>query len=733
VTVYEKSNRFMALIWLTICAAALLMLAAMIMSGCTDTLKGDINANQAPIVHFVNIPPENTNFSYNPEVYWFGTDADGRIEYYRYLVAKAEDVDGTDDDAARVWVAGLDDTMWTYVDIEPASSDPQTAHTIPLTADMDDPVRTYVAQYVFLQAFDDDGAGSRVALKSLNRNDHQPATRIINTIRNDTPFVNAEVAGGIVTGVKLTWQGSDVRDYDQQGLVAPPFEYEWRLFGPFTSQDSAEIYDNFRRIVWITDEAEIKEIGDTLYFYDSTLIEDDTGSWWEYDTTVIELRAQLGDTTQSNAVLGFYCDTLIDISDPAYFGDAKTADSSWNGYDPWVYDMADTLYDVYGKVDDRDRGDATLTRYFIFWVRSRDDALVADPTPAFAIFPVVDPRYERDILVIDFTIPGDPPYSQINIRDSSYSMLKHVFYDFIHRWNPEIVFDTTALDHDYIRAADFWARPLPIQKLLSYKMMILYSDWVRSSDFMSGADINHPRVMTAIDAGINAWVTGRAFLYGNLSVGDAFPPVPDEINYYFGVRSVFFSSWSAFFRGANPFNGYEEIRMEDFVGAYSMDESRWPHLDIDTALLHARYKYWEGGSPLVVDCPWIPDTAALPEVNWCQKAYGTEVMYLYKSMYGGNHPLGYPFNAMEGAPVAHRLETNLFRTAWFMFTPMAIDSVQMQQLANSVLAWLYDPTLGSSTVNEKRYPDAMTKVSVDVARENLDKRNDEFISRQLDD
>ena len=202
-----------------------------------------------------------------------------------------------------------------------------------------------------------------------------------------------------------------------------------------------------------------------------------------------------------------------------------------------------------------------------------------------------------------------------------------------------------------------------------------------------------------------------------------YPPVPPEIQYYFGVAGQFFSSWAFFLHGTHPFNGLEEVRMEDFIGGYSMDESRWPNLDIDTALLHARYSWWyDPFNPIAVDHPWIDTIAALGEVNWCQRLYGTEVMYLYKSRYGANHFLGYPYT-IEGTPVAHRYETNLFRTVWFQFTPLAIDSLAMQETVSDILDWLYDPTLGTHTVNEKRYPDAATKISIDEARDFLIERN----------
>ncbi|UCG60729.1 MAG: hypothetical protein JSV52_10375 [Candidatus Zixiibacteriota bacterium] len=728
-TINANSNRFKALVWLTLFAALLFALSVVIISGCTETLEGNVNENLAPVVYFVNIPPDSTKFSYNPEIYWFGSDADGQIDYYRYHIATVDEIGSSSYEDALNYAAGLPSEAWTYTDVDPQASDPQTAHVITLEADVEDPVRTYVEQFVFLQAFDDDGAGSAIVCKCLNRNDHPPDTRIINTIKNDTPYVNAPGPGGIVTGIKLSWDGTDVRDYDEQGLVAPPFEYEWRLFGPYTAGDSSEIFDAISglvRVVWVTDDAEIYYCGQSAEFCDSHLVEDES-IYWEVECTTVVFECG-DDTTGTNTILGFRRDFLLDISDTSssFFGDDWLVDRSWDGIDTWIYDMADTIYDVYHMIDPVDRGDSTITRSFIFWIRSRDDASVPDLTPAFAVFPVIDPMYERDILVLDFTNTFDPGYGQINM-DSTVSMRKAIFKRFIDGWNDtrapseQIDFDTTGLQRDYLVGVDYNVNPLPLPKLLQYKLLILYSDHVRMSFFMSGTSVKHNRVFTAIDAGINAWVTQRGLIYGSLMPQPTNPAtIPSTISHYFGVEGIFYSSWAAFLQGSNSFMP-EEIRMEDFIGAYTMDESQWPNIDVDTNLLHRRLTWWEDVNPIVKDCPWVADTAALPEVNWCKRRYGTEVMYLYKSMYGPNHFLGYPYT-IDGTPVAHRLQTNLFRTVWFQFSPSCIKEDQMQLLTNSVLDWLYDPTIGQETVNERRYPDAAVKISIDEARELLDGR-----------
>ena len=108
---------------------------------------------------------------------------------------------------------------------------------------------------------------------------------------------------------------------------------------------------------------------------------------------------------------------------------------------------------------------------------------------------------------------------------------------------------------------------------------------------------------------------------------------------------------------------------------------------------------------------------ALPEVNWASRIYGTEGLYLYKSYYGLDHPLGIDYS-FDGAPVAHRYNTGLYKTVHFSFTPLSIDSASMQIVIDSVLEWLY-PSTGTllAPPTELRYRDAKVPVSMSQTRE----------------
>ncbi|MFZ5979211.1 MAG: hypothetical protein ACOYVF_01130, partial [Candidatus Zixiibacteriota bacterium] len=278
-----------------------------------------------------------------------------------------------------------------------------------------------------------------------------------------------------------------------------------------------------------------------------------------------------------------------------------------------------------------------------------------------------------------------------------------------------------------------------LRKMLQYKVIILYNDDIETSGFLGlgGSIIGISRnVFTAIEAGVNVWLTMRAPIKGGYNtepaVGSEYVAPPDEYSEYFGVDAIYgmvFSGWG--YHNVDLSEGRRpHRRIEDFVGAISLDESKWPSLNIDTLNLHYRYNWdmlnniipflgkyfvYDDTLPMSTLDPRVFKPAelhALPEVNWASRIYGTEGMYLYKSYYGLNHPLGFDYS-FEGAPVAHRYNTGLYKTVHFCFTPLSLEDDNMQIVIDTVLNWLYPEDL-TEPPTSIRYPDS--KVQVDMAQ-----------------
>jgi hypothetical protein len=721
-----RMKRWQVATLLAIALVLFLALTALYLAGCTDTLNGEMYENQAPIVYFANIPPDGYRTGRNLVVYWYGTDKDGLIDYYRYHVATVAQVG---QDIPENYIAKISDTAWTYVDVDPSASNPQTAHTIPLRADPNDPVTTFVDQWVFLQAFDMEGLGSDIIFRRFPRNDNPPETRIFD-FSSRIPFVDGD-SGGIVTGVKMNWDGSDP-DYSRD----PMLEFQWRLYGPYPNDTFRIIVDSFIAPVFLDRYGKVHKLGTVLTYCDTFPDHVDCTTF-----TVVK-GLQIPDTSRWRNLGNLYQKFLVD--DPEFIARPElnnVADSSFDGVDGWITSKTTTIYNVYRHYAQTVEGtpdDKTVQMQFIFWIRSRDDASVADLVPAFDSFPVIRPRYERAVGVVDFggviTYQRTMPYL--------YQVRAPYWDSVVHRWKPNIDFEADTLTlRDSGKTSDYMNLPngkvltAPLIWLLKHKVLILYNDNIQSAAF-PGFPATVSNIYKAIDAGVNVWLTMRVSY--NAGQGNGEPSwifgVPRDYREYFGVTMIPFSGWlcHAGHTCALEPTPCSDARIEDFVGAYALDSTRWPNLNVDTTLLRTRFTW--SPAPQSFPSRYYPCTQyesehpGLPEVDWSARLSTTQALYLYKSLYadslgGGHHPLGGYYD-MQGNPVAHRYNTSLFRTVHFNFTPMAIDSVQMQIVIDSVLNWLSESPPSSPT-SGIRYPDAPVKMSVSEARERYWRRLEE--------
>lgn len=736
-------NRFYKMkssIYMTIFALLAAISSLFLMSGCTETLEGEKVANQKPIVYFVNIPPEGQEFSRNPVIYWVGTDRDGQIDFFRYHVATMAEigydtaVSGTDTVFTPIdpdeYILTIPDGLWIVLDVDHKAGDPRTTNTISMSADLNDPVNTFIDQYVFLQAYDEAGLGSDIIHRLFSRNDNPPQT-LLYGITLDSPFVNSVNPGGVITGVKMRWGGTDPIDYPAD---PPPFEYDWKLFGPYTEEQYDTIQSQFVKIVYVTSDARVFNLGDTIITCDTSFVDNSTEI--VCDTILV---------TDSTATSAFgRLDVNFDYLDPSFTdsGFYTVPATSGTGSNPWVMATADTIYDVFTDYYQTPIGstiDTTVEMYFFFTIRSRDDAQVADLVPAFKSFTVIDALKERDVAVIDYNAAN---FFSINnwTNYKSIDLVKSYWYDVLDKWResrPDLFpektglefFDTTTIfpfpknyrwqSPDYIRAS--YLQELKLVELLKHKLLIVYHDDIREPGFMRKSG----PLFTAIDAGINVWVTSRNLLWPQYDICDIISeevPIPNAYRRYFGVDGTVFSGYVGNLLTFNPC-AYSPSNIADFVGAYSMNSTKWPELMLDEQLLFDSY-YWTFNLIFPELDLWNPDAPALPEVNWSVRSFGTEVMYLYRSAYGSSHPIAEEFS-FDGAPVAHRLPTTLYRTVHFNFTPLAMQPDSMQLLTNDVLNWLYPEGAAAVSAMPNNYKDANVKISLEDARAN-------FIERRIE-
>ncbi|MCX6835051.1 MAG: hypothetical protein NTW07_07955 [candidate division Zixibacteria bacterium] len=712
-------------VFVLLMALGCLALAVMFSAGFAKKLEGNTYENEKPIVWFVNVPPEGARSSVNPIVNWYGQDRDGQIDFYRYVVVR-EDVIGDSLGKASDWnpvsepltaaeiqsfvdnqLGTFPDSLWTVLLVRADSTDPHSSNIIPMSAQMDDPVRTFVPQLVFVQAVDEEGLGSDIVFRRFLRNDNPPNTRIVAFLEG-TPFINSVRPSGPATGVKVRWQGTDAVDYPTD---PPPFEYEWKLFGPYDSAEYAQIIDSFLVPAFVTNDARVfrfnqppDTVGYDTFWGDpghtiidsirpillpSALIVCDTT--YVGGVEVENCDTILIDTLRGSNVYGSM-DTLLAVYDEDFINSPyyTVVDSSRNeSGGTWVTDMRDSIYNVYWNHP----ADTTQVGHFIFAVRSRDDAHVPDLTPAWRGFVVVDPRHERDILVMDWGLYGTNTRNEPNTEE-----LSGFYWDTaIHNWieqtgHAQVQFADSI---DVFNVSDYMTDNKMLYLILKYKVAIMLQDAIQSGQW-SGQQEAVQWTFVALQTGVNVFVNMRVPL-GNHSA----PAAPASVDipsanyqYFFGVQQYTFPGWGSYVfstqDGIGPEWGYGLPRTEDFVGTLSLDEERWPELTIDSARLHEYYE-WRGSTvPLVYPWyGWRSELAALPQVGWVVRTFDTECMYLYKSLYGAEHGIISTLS-FHGRPVGIRLNRGLFRTVHFLFSPMAMEQVKAQEMVNGVLSWLYD-------------------------------------------
>ncbi|MCH7689891.1 MAG: hypothetical protein IIA17_02445 [candidate division Zixibacteria bacterium] len=716
------------------------------MSGCRSDWQGEATGNVAPIVGFINSPPESTNFSGNSVIYWWGSDPDGIIAYFRYHVATVDEIGDPAPDSAALatYIETVNDTSWTYIDVDVANSQPGTQEIIKLSADLSDPVNTFVRQYVFLQAFDEEGMGSRIASRIFGRNDNPPQTLLFNPLSLDLPFVDAVESGGVITGVKLRWKGEDLIDFPQD---PPPFEFEYRLYGPYNDSVLNLVTSQFFTIRYVTSDGKVFKIGDIIIRCDTTIT---LPQLTECDSTVSPPKCSTLTLPPDTAVT---CDTLVvslttpsdarggledffDIENPLFTADSifnSVVFQSSNSIDggPWVEKTSDTIFNVFATYKDSisnfpDR-DTTVEMSFVFWIRCRDDAQVPDIVPAFKTVRVLNPRYEREILIVDGT--EHLTITRWSNRWVHADSARGLWYDVIKKWadsreGSSLYLDTSRTPQagrhyrDYLqtkRTAD----TVSLAALLQHKLIILYNESAKPAVI---DEFVLPKIYKAIDAGVNVWVMMRAAVgpggqTSSLSLNGASP------NYarYFGVTQVVFTGWGCHAIGTKC---SPQARIEDFIGATARQPG-WVDMVVDTFRLRTMLNWSASSNP---NLHWDSTQLnyGLSEVGWSIRTFGTELLYKYKSFYGPTHPLGEAY-VFEAAPVAHRLNAGLYRTVHCNFTPIVLDTLAFQSMADSILNWLYDPSLGTGAPTTKtRYNDSKLNLTIENARENYRARVEEY-------
>jgi len=654
-----------------------LLLGLYFFGGSCDRLNYDYRQNQAPKVYFVNIPTEDSKFSSDTTIYWYGTDVDGFIDMYRYAVVPESDVGG--DVVTYLQSTDAETYPWDTVDV--TRDDPGTGDEIKLSANISDPVREYRKSYIFLQAIDNLGMKSDIIYRSFQKNSHYPNTYISAQDVTD-PYVNAFTD---LSGVTIGWRGVDSADW---GGDPPAFDFKWKLYGPYTDAEMAEINDNY------TGEIFLDKFGD-IYFDDDTYPIDDTnrvpvlqvdrvhGSWEDIiflDTIVDTMPPRLRTFYPiPESMLRIVDSSGMDLSDIYTYRD-------WTS--EWTTETEQILYNVF--YNSPFSHDTTSEYNFLLWCESRDDSRVIDAVPDFQWISVIDPKFEREVIVLDFTrYPwGGTPKPNVakpyNIRTQLGNMIndygntvlgKDNIFDF------EIIPERTVYKQDgtscniiqynyYQITQDYYPVTMvrtfsssclgasdelvSLREILKHKVIIIVKDGIEGALALGGGAANpsgYPELVSVIDglnAGMSCWSMARDAYADPKPFSPSFcTGLSDAYRSYFGVLRIYCEAWYSQIKSEDIGDYSQSKRNENFIGADVISEFQgaFPNLTIDTNAIEDYYYWSDPFFPSLLYYPfrwsYCNDNygdiivGAFPGVGYVEKSPSTLVqpVYLYKSCY----------------------------------------------------------------------------------------------------
>jgi hypothetical protein len=641
------------IIVLMISLSMVLVIAAFI--GCSPDRTGTALSNAQPQVFMVNTPPDEAQFSRNPDLNWYATDIDGFITMFRYTVVLESlmVINGQrvpPDDFARL--ATEKQMGWDTLRVD--LDHPQSTARVRLYANVDFPIDSFVTQYFFIQAQDDQELKSDIRWRMYSRNNHYPNTHF----RTGNVFINAKSPDSPMGGITLDWDGADSVDW---GRALPPLEYEWRLFGPF--EENSIVYVNL-----VDENCVYDPVGDSFFNC---------------------IQVPVLDIEHLPPAVGNKAQPLVHSKGPNFANDPN---------DVWVTDRETTIYDVYKGMNLTE----TSKYRFIFWVRARDDGYVPDPTPSFGQFYVAEALFERNVAVIDET-GYTTRQGRWGPRD--LDTVKACYFNYIHKAGytdfdtvtGKDFFFTTNKKNDLVSvdSAGLVNRWPDLLDILKHKVIIFNND-----DAEGGPNETTFGLLQWAFFGLDMGSSGACF---SRNLGDATrnnvrgTPITKSLTFqlHFGISQVVVEGW---LRGVflDPFH---PIFNEEFIGAYANLEG-YPNVMVDygppeivgtdtiRSLLDLRYPR------LFLDSTHV--MMGLPEVGVGTRTTFAAPLYLYLSKDGDRSIFNGKVNA-----VAQQIGD--MRSVCFMFTPLAMDTINMQVVFDKVLPWL-TAKFGSSSSEGMKIP-----------------------------
>ena len=669
----------------TILGIILIFCLFILAAGCSKKKNKVVRevSNHPPICKLVNIPPDGSPYSSNPTLYWYGTDPDGYVVKYQYLIIPEIifDDDSQKDINLIPKLNGLIDSNFVKdiqriapdkwkPDFIASFLDSQVYDSIPdyhipidslfvedsvpseittrLFAELD--TTKWVRQYIFVRAVDNENATSKIwktteeggsTFRRFSRNNHPPKAHLPPLAEPPLPFLsgyfvyNGRTYGSYLEtyclpettltwkGFEINWYGSDSSDYPGE---LPPFLYKWELLGPF--KDSVEVIDARFMHKSVVDSS-----------YDSA-----TSSRWVWDQSRL------------------------------FFGLENYPEKKYGWY--------------------------------LFRVLSKDDALVESADTAFMFIKSIYPYFiwstdGNRILLIEASVNNAGEGKPV-AEPSRFEELRNIYKGHLENIQGDVGFKSfdVWINPDY--ATTEKRTPPDIYLMSLYDLIIVTSFSGRSGVDASG--VNYPPGVTGsltptdygymvyqyyLDVGGKVWYmgidnfnarNGQQSQFSNMNPFDASSMFGsrDEVvvlaSRYFGIEGVYFSLWK--------YSKYEKSS-EEFIGAepFMTFLGEFPELEVDSARLDTLI-WWDHAA--IKDSMLQPQCmAALPGVTYEKIGFQTQRIYNFVSCFGGT-------SDMHGKPCASRYLGPNFKTAEFCFPLCFIKDDQAEEVMEKMLIWFFE-------------------------------------------
>jgi hypothetical protein len=341
------------------------------------------------------------------------------------------------------------------------------------------------------------------------------------------------------------------------------------------------------------------------------------------------------------------------------------------------------------------------TGYYMFRERSRDDALIPDPTPATTIFYVIKPTFDKEVLLVDLTFFFTSYTGAVTNPDLYLPYYQQMFSLAGHP------VDTTFGDV-------FNPDPnlTPEEPLLSrYKLVVV----INQDPARGILDSLGRQLIKYLDVGGKIWLVGinnfttaatftpdklrgtRTFLGEKSSaLGKGESGYPAQIGMqYCGLESYFMPGWEDLADSVNCTNGsncesnyskwpsFPAGRNEEFTGAGAVVSAPWPALlEVDTVNVKLASTLDPDKKILFLDKAPRANYAVINSFNlFYSDLPPAEALYVVNSAYGSIP------GSMHGRPAIIRYQGPTFRTVTCTFPLFYIKIDQSAELTQQIIEW----------------------------------------------